>query len=72
MPGYYSELVKSDNATEMGCVREHSENMKVFISNVNDREVIEAYNEGGYNFTQVDLLDVVDWVKRNRPELLGS
>ena len=35
-----------------------------------DRWVIWAENEGGYNGTVVDLLDVIDWVKKNKPELL--
>lgn len=34
------------------------------------RLVIGALNEGGYNSTQVDLLDVIAWVKENRPDLL--
>lgn len=34
------------------------------------REVIVAYNEGGFNCTEVDLLDLIDWLKANRPELL--
>lgn len=34
------------------------------------RWVIGARNEGGYNGTEVDLLDVLDWVKQNKPELL--
>lgn len=35
-----------------------------------DRPVILAVNEGGHNCVEVDLLDVIDWVKENRPELL--
>ncbi len=42
------------------------------MSNV--REYAEGYpvvlNEGGHNGTAVDLLDVIAWVKANRPELL--
>jgi hypothetical protein len=34
------------------------------------RAVIKALNEGGCNSTEVDLLDVLSWVKANRPELL--
>ena len=34
------------------------------------RVIIIAYNEGGYNKTEVDLLDVIEWVKENKPELL--
>lgn len=34
------------------------------------RYVIIAENEGGYNCTSVDLLDVLEWVKKHKPELL--
>lgn len=34
------------------------------------RLVIKAYNEGGYNCTLVDLLDLIAWLKANKPELL--
>ena len=37
-----------------------------------ERFVVHATNEGGYNSTEVDLLDVIDWVKKNMPELLHS
>jgi hypothetical protein len=32
--------------------------------------VIEAINEGGHNSTEVDLLQLIQWLKINRPELL--
>lgn len=35
-----------------------------------DRQVILAFNEGGHNSVRIDLLDIIDWVKENRPELL--
>jgi spore coat polysaccharide biosynthesis protein SpsF (cytidylyltransferase family) len=35
------------------------------------REIIEATNESGTNYVVIDLIDVVDWVKKNRPEMLG-
>lgn len=35
-----------------------------------ERLVVCARNEGGYNGTVVDLLDVINWVKANRPDLL--
>lgn len=34
------------------------------------RIVIVAINEGGFNSTEVDLLQLLSWVKHNRPELL--
>jgi hypothetical protein len=33
------------------------------------RLTICAPTEGGYNCTDIDLLDLLDWVKKNRPEL---
>ncbi len=42
----------------------------VIIAEIKGRLVIRAFNEGGYNCTDVDLLDVIDWVKQNKPELL--
>lgn len=35
------------------------------------RLVVQALNEGGYNCTQVDLLDMIKWVRKHRPELLA-
>ena len=54
-------------------IREFSESMEpeVIFDDDYGRWVIVAYNEGGCNLTKVDLLDVIDWVKENKPELLG-
>jgi len=35
-----------------------------------EKLVIKAMNEGGHNWTEVDLLDLIAWLKANRPELL--
>ena len=35
------------------------------------RLVIEALNDGGYNCTKVDLLQLLAWVKANRPDLMA-
>lgn len=65
-------------------IREYAEEMDVTIGDwqkmdENKREptgvgevrlVINALNEGGYNGTEVDLLDVIEWVRANMPELL--
>jgi hypothetical protein len=52
-------------------IREYNAKRKVAITkNGQDRWVIIAYNEGGYNSTEVDLIDVIDWVKGNIPEIL--
>jgi hypothetical protein len=57
---------------EMIGVREYSEEMRVRLDIVGDRLVIYALNECGFNSTKVDLLDVLAWVKANRPELLND
>jgi hypothetical protein len=59
-------------------VRDHCEHHEVEISFQEDwerpeepkRECIIATNEGGYNCTMVDLLDLIQYLKENRPELL--
>jgi hypothetical protein len=35
------------------------------------RLAIQAFSEGGYNCTQVDLLHLIKWLRNNRPELLN-
>lgn len=34
------------------------------------RFMINAINNNGYSGVSIDLLDVIEWVKQNRPELL--
>lgn len=34
------------------------------------RLVVKAWNEGGGGSTEVDVLELVAWLKRNRPDLL--
>ena len=57
---------------KMKGVREYNEGMLVELdlAENDNRTVIVAYNEAGYNSTEVDLLDVIEWVKNNRPELI--
>lgn len=67
--------------TKMGSVREYAEGLGVDLERddkPNDkywqgsgRWVVTATNEGGYNCTQVDLGDLVTWLKANRPDLLA-
>lgn len=64
-------------------VREYSEcdpveiNLEVFsrsgipLAIDKRRIVIHAKNEGGCSSTNVDLLDLIGWLKKNRPELLS-
>lgn len=35
----------------------------------NSRLVVQAYNEGGYNCTQVDLFDLLDWLSTSNAAL---
>ncbi len=60
-------------------IREYAEGMPVSVSvistdcNTNPIEpriCIGALNEGGYNGVDVDLQDIIDWVKKNEPEML--
>lgn len=53
-------------------VREYNEEMtvKIHLHHKNKRPVIIAYNEAGFQSTQVDLIDVIKWVREKYPELL--
>jgi hypothetical protein len=35
------------------------------------RWVIRAKNEGGYNCTEVDVFQLVQWLKSNRPDMIA-
>jgi hypothetical protein len=48
-------------------VKEYCEDMPVHIkTNEEGIWIIEARNEGGYNATQVDLLQLLQWVEKNK------
>ena len=51
-------------------IREYGEEFPVEIIYEKNRMAIMSFNEGGCNNTSVDLLDVIEWVKKNMPELL--
>lgn len=51
-------------------VKWQSEEIKSTLQLNEVRLVLYARNEGGNNCTGVDLLDVIKWVKENKPELL--
>jgi hypothetical protein len=64
---------------ELTGVTEYGEEMPVvlcrtsgmFLSNKGKgRLVIKAMNEGGCNCTEVDLIELIQWLKINKPELL--
>ncbi len=52
-------------------VREYCDELDVkLVETEQSRLAVKASNEGGFNCTKVDLLDLIAWVKANRPELL--
>ena len=53
-------------------VTEYDEGLDVKLTYVNDRPVIWAANEAGYCSTLVDLIELLEWVKVNTPELMPS
>ena len=53
-------------------VTEYGEDMSVKLGYEKDRPVIVASNEGGYCGTFVDLIQVLEWVRNNMPELLSK
>jgi hypothetical protein len=55
-------------------VREYAEKYEVelVVDEENGRPCVQAWNEGHYNLTRVDLLDLIYWIKTNRPELLDG
>ncbi len=50
-------------------IREYAEQMSVSVEDCEGRIVVKALNEGGYNCTQVDLLDLLSFVKNNMPDV---
>jgi hypothetical protein len=58
---------------DMVGVREYGDGLPVkCVKDENDRDTIVALNEVGHCATHVDLVDVLKWVRDNRPELLLS
>lgn len=51
-------------------IREYAEELPVEIKKLENRWIIHAKNEAGFNCTQVDLVDVIEYVRENMPELL--
>ena len=52
-------------------VKEYAEGMDVRLGAINGRLTIDAKNEGGHNGTDVDLVQVLEWVHKNLPQLLS-
>lgn len=72
---------------EMKGVQEYAEGMPVYLTKTdgiyaygvnkenwkgNGRLVIKAFNEAGCNITEVDLIQLIEWVKENKPEILTN
>ena len=55
---------------EMDGVTEYSEGLPVKLEQHNQRWVISALNEGLCNGMMVDVLQLVEWLRKNRPDLL--
>jgi len=51
-------------------VTEYAEGMDVELRWEKGLPVIYAQNKAGYNCTMVDLVELLTWVKLNKPELL--
>ncbi len=60
--------------TDAKGVREYAEGLTVQIGTPEgeDRLVVHAMNDGGYNCTDVDLLDLLAYVRREMPEVWGG
>ena len=70
---------------EMAGVREYREQYPMTLVLVSPRKILEygppptegprwcvqALNEDGHNSTAIDLLDLIRWLRENRPELLS-
>ena len=47
-------------------VREYAEGFEVKLDELGGRAIVNAWNEGGCNVTQVDLLDLLKWVEQHK------
>lgn len=50
-------------------VREYEEAYPVELDLNRGRPIVLAVNEGGHNYTKVDLEDLLKWLKEHRPDL---
>ena len=58
--------------TVMTGVTEYGEGIEVLLRYEKGRPVIVASNEAGYCGTFVDLIQLLEWVNKNMPELLAK
>ena len=69
-----SELIERIKAGEEVVIEaeEYGERFPVCLNLSNGELVVVARNEGGYNSTAVNLKQLLQWVARNAPDLLGE
>jgi hypothetical protein len=58
------------DSVEMSGVRERGEGAPVYLGDQNGRLCVFALTEGGHIATAVDLLDLLVWLRTNRPALI--
>ena len=59
-------MIKADKKViKMEGVSDYAEGYTPTLAIYNNRVVIEATNEGGYNGTSVDLEELLDWLDNN-------
>ena len=57
--------------TIMRGVEEWVDGGQVELVKLKGRWVIRSYTEWGYNCTEVDLLQLVGWLREHRPDLIA-
>lgn len=67
--------MSNEESVELTGVHEYVEGYPVTLKRTTREEcsgrlVIEAINQGGFDSVQIDLLELLSWIKRHRPELV--
>lgn len=68
MPSYYEEMIP---AKALPGVRQGNDGV-IIDTNNEGREEIICFTQCGHDCTSVDLLDLIEYLKKHRPELLTS
>jgi len=68
------ESEMATNLREAEGVREYCEEFAVKVGTHEEtgRLIVQALNEGGHNGTEIDLRDLIGWLKGNMPDLLAE
>ncbi len=75
-PNLPQHTVGDDSAVKLEGVRYGAEDLVLVLENefenapIGPRLQLRASNQGGHDWTTIDLLDLLAWVKKNAPELL--